>query len=86
MTSVTSYQPSIQTVCADWTHLFGTYLADSYEAFLMPIDLLLDSDVFSEILHEGINLEPARATAITCHFHVINSSRISLKAGGRKHE
>lgn len=57
--TVTSYQPSIQTVHADWTHLFGVHLADSYEAFQTPIDMLLGADLYAEIIHDGIRRGPA---------------------------
>ena len=52
--SVTSYQPSIQTVVADWTHLFGVHLADSYEAFQTPDERILGVEIYAEILHDGI--------------------------------
>ena len=56
--SVTSYQPSVQTFRADWTHLFGANMADSYEAFQAPVKLRLGADIFAEILHERIRRGP----------------------------
>ena len=56
--AVTSYQPSVQTVRANWTHLFGVHMADSYKAFQTPIELLLGADIFAKILHDGIRRGP----------------------------
>ena len=43
--AVTSCQPSVQTVKADFTHLFGVHLAGSYEAFLTPVELFLGVNI-----------------------------------------
>ena len=52
--SVTSYHPSIQTVLADWTHLFGVHLADSDEASQTPVELILGAEIYAEILRDCI--------------------------------
>ena len=56
--SLTSYQSSVETVGGDWTHLFGVHMADSYEAFQTPIELLPGADMFAEILHKKIRRGP----------------------------
>lgn len=54
--TVTAYKPSVQTVHADWTHLWSIHLADSFQT--KPIEMLLGADLYATIIREGIRRGP----------------------------